>query len=55
MRNMRKMGHYDNPTKLLDLEDTTVTIKALNLSVTTLNLLQQYVNRHGEEALRALL
>ncbi len=47
--------HPDNPTKLLDLEDTTPTFKALNLSITTLNLLQQYVNKHGEEALIALL
>jgi hypothetical protein len=47
--------HPDNPTKLLDLEDTTPTLKALNLSITTLNLLQQYINQHGEEALRALL
>ena len=43
--------HPDNPTKLLENEDTAPTLKALNLSVTTLNLLQQYVDKHGEEAI----
>ena len=47
--------HPDNPTKLLDLEDTTPTLKALNLSITTMNLLQQYINKHGEEAIIRLL
>jgi hypothetical protein len=47
--------HPDNPTKLLDLEDTTPTLKALNLSITTMSLLQHYINKHGEEALLALL
>ena len=47
--------HPDNPTKLLDLKDTKPTLKTLNISVTTLNLLQQYVNQHGEYAIVRLL
>jgi hypothetical protein len=30
-------------------------LKSLNVSIITLNIIQQYVNNHGEEALRALL
>ena len=47
--------HPDNPTKLIDVADTTPILKALNLSITTINLLQHYVNKHGEEAIVRLL
>jgi hypothetical protein len=30
-------------------------LKSLNVSIITLNIIQQYVNKHGEEALIALL